>query len=136
KTDPFSINNVTQRIKAFRAIAEHEFGRNRLAVSGGYATENDLGDSGSQDVLSFNVDLSRRITMRTTVNAGFGLQDDKFGGGESERDHEYIATAGLRYSLSNRASAFFSYTLDFQNSNVNSSEFTEHSVIGGVRFEF
>ncbi len=131
---PFDIDNETSRIKTFRIGINGVRGRNTFGLNG--AVQNKKIEPGGleQDVTSLAGRFTRRLSPRLTLNLFAGYERSEFDDGQE--DDEYNVTAGLNYQLYKNLRADLQYGFSLQNSNVDTSEFTENRMTASLRMTF
>jgi len=134
KTDPFDIDNETERIRSFTAIMRRETTRTTIALSGGFAHEEKQVSGEEETNIRVDLSLSRRLSRKVTARASLGYERIEFDDGQV--DNEYLANAGLGYEIWRDVEVRISYAFRTQSSTAAASEFIEHSVLVGLRRRF
>ena len=133
KTDPFDIDDETERIRTLRATLRGNWGRNTVSLAASYAEEEKEVSGEEEKHTRFDLNWSRRLSRQLTSNAFFGFEHTEFDDGQE--DDEYLASAGLSYQIHKNASAYISYLFQTQDSTDPTSEYTDHRLTVGLRLQ-
>ena len=131
---PFNIDNRTSRIKTFRIGINGARGRNTFGINGAIQNEKTEPEGLEEDVIFVGGRFARRLSPRLTLNLFAAYERSEFDDGQE--DDEYNATAGLNYELYKNLRARLQYGFRLQNSNVDTSEFTENTGTVSLRMTF
>lgn len=132
--DPFSINDTTTRIERIRAGLNGSRGRNAFGLNVLVTNEETLPTGEEDDVVQVAGRFSRRLSRQTDLNLFAAYERSEFDDGQE--DDEYFIQSGLSYKMYENVNAGIGYSFRLQNSNVESSEFTENRVFLSIRAEF
>ncbi len=131
---PFDIDNRTTRIETFELGVNGVRGRNTFGVNASFQTEKTESTGEEEDVIRARARFSRRLNPHLTANLFAGYERTEFDDGEE--DDEYTLTGALSYQIYSNLRAGLAYSLRLQNSNVDTSEFTENRVTANLRITF
>jgi uncharacterized protein (PEP-CTERM system associated) len=131
---PFDIDNETTRAKTLRIGLNGVRGRNTFGLNGAVQNQETEPGGSEEDVISLGGRFARRLNPRLTLNLFAGYERTEFDDGQE--DDEYNATAGLNYELYKNLRANLQYGFRLQNSNLDTSEFTENRATVSLRMTF
>jgi uncharacterized protein (PEP-CTERM system associated) len=131
---PFDIDNETTRIKTFRFGINGARGRNAFGLDGAVQNEETEPGGLEEDIISLGGRFTRRLNPRLMLNLFAGYERAEFDDGQE--DDEYNVTTGLNYELYKNLRASLQYGFRMQNSNVDTSEFTENRMTASLRMIF
>jgi uncharacterized protein (PEP-CTERM system associated) len=133
-TSPFGINNRTTRTESFRLGLNGSRDRNAFGVNALVANEETLPSGVKQDAVQVSGHFSRRITRHTNLNLFTAYEKTKFDDGQE--DNEYFVQGGLSYNIYENVNAGITYSYRTQESNRETSKFSENRVLLNVKMNF
>ncbi len=131
---PFDIDNELTRIETFRIGLNGTQGRNSFGLNAAIQNEETEPAGEKEDSITVGARFSRRLNPHFTANLFAGYERSEFDDGQV--DDEYTAIGGLDYELYANLRAGIRYEFHLQNSNIETSEFTENRLIVNVRMRF
>ena len=131
---PFDIDDETSRIKTFRFGLNGVRGRNTFGLNGAVQHEKTEPGGLEEDVITLAGRFARRLNQRLTLDFFAGYEHIEFDDGQE--DDEYSVTAGMNYDLGTNLRAGLQYGFGWQNSNVDTSEYTENRLSVSLRMTF
>jgi uncharacterized protein (PEP-CTERM system associated) len=130
----FDIDDQTTRVKSLDARIDGQRGRNTFRLTGGFDREEIEGSGDEEDVLTTSASFARLLNPNLSANGVVAYEKIKFNDGQDDR--ELTMSAGMSYNLYSNMQATVSYSFRHQNSNEETSEFTENRVTVGLRASF
>ncbi len=134
KTDPFDIDDSTDRVKRFDVRFRHRQKRNLFTFSGTLADEIKQGTGEEESNLRFDFTWRRKLRRDLDMSLSLGFERIDFDTGQ--QDDEILASTSVDYRLTSDLNLSASYFFRNQTSDNPQSEFTDHRLTVGVRKKF
>lgn len=128
-----TFSTETQYIRNFTAGASTRQGRNVLALTASYLSEEDLPDGDVQETYNVFGSWSRPIRIDTAANIGLGYTRDDL---DDRTDNTFRFLAGLSHQLYDQFAAVVNYGFQKRDSTLNGFDFTENTVTVGITGTF
>ena len=109
-------------------------GRNTFRLIGSLEREEIESSGDEEDILTTSASFARQLNPELSANGVFTFERIEFADGQDDR--EFTVTGGMSYNLYTNVQATLSYSFRHQNSNEETSEFTENRVTVGLRAGF
>ncbi len=134
RPNSFDIDDETTRIKSLKVRIDGQRGRNTFRLTGSAAREEIENSGDKEDILSTSASFARLLTPDLSANGVIAFERIEFADGQDDR--EFTMSAGMSYNLYTNMQATLAYSFRNQNSNEETSEFTENRLTVGLRTSF
>lgn len=131
---PLSISDVTTETETFRLGLNGVRGRSAFSINGSVLRNKSSSLGITNTFIPVSGRFTRRLSPRSSLDLNATYERSDFDDGQL--DEEYSASVGFVYRLSESVRAVSTYNFRLQDSNVKSSEYTEHRILFSLRKAF